>query len=78
MNNTSTSATEMTDLDLAPMKPRVPLLEREGVLGYLLLAPALILIVVFMAYPFGLGIWFSFTEQIGRRSGPICRVAEFF
>ena len=45
-------------------RPYVPLLEREGVLGYVLLAPAILLILVFMAYPFGLGIWFSLTDKL--------------
>jgi multiple sugar transport system permease protein len=49
---------------MAAIKPRVPLLEREHVLGYLLLTPALCLIVLFMAYPFGLGIWFSLTDKL--------------
>jgi multiple sugar transport system permease protein len=49
---------------IAAIKPHIPLLEREHVLGYLLLAPALILIVIFMAYPFGLGLWFSVTDKL--------------
>lgn len=42
------------------------LFEREGSLGYILMAPALILLAVFMAYPFVLGIAFSLrTDKIG-------------
>ena len=42
------------------------LLEREGSLGYLLMAPALILLAIFMAYPFVLGIAFALrSDRIG-------------
>ena len=45
---------------------RVRLLERETHLGYVLLAPMLLLLVVFLAYPFLFGIWLSVTNaQIG-------------
>jgi multiple sugar transport system permease protein len=58
-------------------RPRVPLLEREAVLGYLLLAPALILIVIFMAYPFGLGIWFSLTDKLVGDPGQFVGLKNF-
>jgi multiple sugar transport system permease protein len=46
--------------------PRVRLFEHEARLGYLLLAPALLLLLVFVAYPFLFGIWLSITNsQIG-------------
>ncbi|MCC6176505.1 MAG: sugar ABC transporter permease [Chloroflexi bacterium] len=35
------------------------LFEREGSLGLILMAPAVIVLVVFIAYPFFLGIWYS-------------------
>ena len=35
------------------------LLEREGSLGLILMAPAVIILAVFIAYPFLLGIWYS-------------------
>src|ERR1044071_8850074 len=38
------------------------LLDREGVLGYLLMTPALLLLVVFIAYPFALGVWYSMSD----------------
>ena len=42
------------------------LLEREGALGYILMAPALLLLAIFMAYPFILGIAFALrTDKIG-------------
>jgi len=42
------------------------LLEREGSLGYILMAPALLLLAIFMAYPFILGIAFALrSDKIG-------------
>ena len=70
MKTSPSSATDIAQSETARqlaspvVKPRVPLLEREHVLGYLLLLPAIILIVIFMAYPFGLGIWFSLTSKL--------------
>jgi len=47
--------------------PRVRILERETHLGYLLLVPALLLLLVFVAYPFFFGIWLSLSStQIGQ------------
>ena len=37
-------------------------LDREGVFGYLLMTPALLLLIVFIAYPFVLGVWFSLSD----------------
>jgi multiple sugar transport system permease protein len=46
--------------------PRVRLFAHEARLGYLLLVPALGLLLVFVAYPFLFGIWLSITNsQIG-------------
>ena len=39
-------------------------LENQTVLGYVLMAPALLLIVVFVAYPFALGVWMSLTDKV--------------
>jgi multiple sugar transport system permease protein len=39
-------------------------LEDERVLGFVLLSPALLLILVFIAYPFVLGIWMSLTDKL--------------
>ena len=36
--------------------------DREGVLGYVLMTPALLLLVVFIAYPFVLGVWYSMSD----------------
>ena len=43
------------------------LLEREASLGIILMMPGALLLMVFMAYPFFLGIWLSLTDStIGR------------
>ena len=39
-------------------------LEEEHILGYVLLMPAFVLILVFIAYPFVLGIWMSLTDKL--------------
>ena len=39
-------------------------LENEAVLGYVLMAPAMLLIVMFIAYPFAQGVWLSFTDKL--------------
>jgi multiple sugar transport system permease protein len=39
-------------------------LEDERILGYVLLTPALLLSLVFIAYPFVLGIWMSLTDKL--------------
>src|SRR2546422_4035293 len=46
------------------------LLEREHVLAGVLLAPALIILAVFIAYPFVLGLWVAGRGQgVGRPGG---------
>jgi multiple sugar transport system permease protein len=59
----------------APLAPRAQMgriataLEDERILGFVLLTPALLLILVFIAYPFGLGIWMSLTDKLVGRPG---------
>jgi multiple sugar transport system permease protein len=36
--------------------------DREGVLGYVLMTPALLLLIIFIAYPFVLGVWYSMSD----------------
>ncbi len=38
------------------------LMDREGFLGYLLMTPALLMLVIFIAYPFVLGVWYSMSD----------------
>src|SRR5437868_6786067 len=61
-----------TRIAAAPARPLArggrlkDLFEREGSLGYILMAPALLLLAIFMAYPFILGIAFALrSDKIG-------------
>lgn len=52
-------------LPLAATRQRRPLgrwIEREGVLGYMLIAPAALYILALVAYPFVLALWFSLSD----------------
>src|SRR5262249_21693151 len=40
-----------------PALPRLPFLEREAPLGYVLVLPAVLYLAVFIAYPFLMAIW---------------------
>jgi multiple sugar transport system permease protein len=53
------------------------LLEREGTLGYILMGPALILLAVFMAYPFVLGISFALNSHKIGSPGEFVGLANF-
>jgi len=54
------------------------LLERESSLGVLLMLPGALLLMVFMAYPFFLGIWLSLTDSaIGRGLGKFIGLRNF-
>ena len=47
----------------APVRSRFgDLLERENSLGLILMAPAVIILALFIAYPFFLGIWYSLVD----------------
>ncbi len=54
-------------------KPRIRVFDREAPLGYALLAPALLMLLGFVAYPFLIGLWLSVTDAevgvIGRFVG---------
>jgi multiple sugar transport system permease protein len=53
------------------------LLEDERILGFVLLAPAVILILVFIAYPFVLGIWMSLTNKLVGTTGEFVGLANY-
>src|SRR5438874_2534899 len=40
----------------------VALLDRQNVLGYVLMTPALLLLIIFIAYPFAIGVWYSMSD----------------
>lgn len=52
-------------------------LEDEQTLGYALLMPALVLILVFIAYPFVLGIWMSLTDKLVGTPGDFIGLANY-
>lgn len=39
-------------------------LDREAVLGYLLVTPVAVIVIGFLAYPFGLALWLSLTDKV--------------
>lgn len=54
------------------------LLERESSLGVILMLPGAVLLMLFMAYPFFLGIWLSLTDStIGRGLGHFIGLRNF-
>jgi multiple sugar transport system permease protein len=52
-------------------------LEDERILGFVLLMPALLLILVFIAYPFVLGIWMSLTDKLVGTPGNFVGLANY-
>lgn len=52
-------------------------LEREGVLGYALLAPTLLLLAALIAFPFGLAVWLSLTDRTIGKPGDFVGLANF-
>ena len=44
-------------------QPRIRLFEREAPLGYLLLVPTLVMLAIFLLYPFIFGLWLSVTDS---------------
>jgi multiple sugar transport system permease protein len=54
-----------------------PLLEREHVLAGVLLAPALVILTVFIAYPFALGIWLAVSDKVVGRPGSFVGLQNF-
>jgi len=53
------------------------LLERESSLGVILMLPGALLLMVFMAYPFFLGIWLSLTDSAIGRMGQYIGLRNF-
>lgn len=51
--------------------------DRQGSLGYILMAPALIILLVFIAYPFVLGVWLSLTDKTAGQAGNFIGFANF-
>ena len=53
------------------------LLERQASLGIILMIPGVILLMVFMAYPFFLGIWLSMSDSMIGRIGRFIGLRNF-
>jgi multiple sugar transport system permease protein len=53
------------------------LLERQASLGVILMIPGVILLMVFMAYPFFLGIWLSMSDSMIGRIGRFIGLRNF-
>ena len=55
----------------------VTALEDQRVLGYVLMAPALLLILIFIGYPFVPGVWMSLTDKIVGTSGTFIGLGNY-
>jgi multiple sugar transport system permease protein len=53
------------------------LFEREHVLAAALLAPTLLILALFIAYPFGLGLWLAVTDKVVARPGNFIGLENF-
>jgi multiple sugar transport system permease protein len=69
--------TEAARVPRAQMGRIATALEDERILGFVLLTPALILILVFIAYPFVLGIWMSLTDKLVGTQGNFVGLANY-
>src|SRR5262245_52637875 len=76
-----------TTVARAPVAVRLPearvrgrlgqLLEPQHVLAGVLLAPTLIILLLFIAYPFGLGLWLAVTDKVVGRPGTFVGLENF-
>jgi multiple sugar transport system permease protein len=53
------------------------ILQREGILGYLFVLPALALLAGLVAYPFAIALWLSLTDSIVGRAGHFIWLTNF-
>jgi len=60
-----------------PLSRLGQLLEQESFLAYALLAPTLVILTVFIAYPFFLGIWLSISDKVVGRPGHFIGLQNF-
>src|SRR5256885_17082559 len=54
------------------------MLEREGALAFWLLAPTLLLLTLFIAYPFVRGVWLSVTNTMVGEPGHYIGLKNFY
>ncbi len=52
-------------------------LEDRNLLGALFILPALLILALFLAYPFFLGLWLSFTDAMIGRRGAFIGIAHY-
>jgi len=60
-----------------PELRRAGWLEREGILGWVLSLPAIIILGTFIVWPFFVGIWLSVTDETVRRAGQFVGLENF-
>ena len=53
------------------------LLEREGIFSWLMLAPGVLFLLAFVAYPFFYGIWLSLQQRQVSQAGTFVGLANF-
>jgi ABC-type sugar transport system permease subunit len=58
-------------------QPRLTMSQREGVMGYLLVAPVVICLAILVIYPFFFAIWISFTDRMVGRQGEFIGLANY-
>lgn len=56
---------------------RIGIFEGEAAFGYLLLLPAVAIIMVFKGYPFLIGIWYSLTDKLVGNPGEFVGLANY-
>src|SRR5262245_44433733 len=61
-----------------PKKPLSQFLEREHILASVLLAPTLVILTLFIAYPFVLGIWLAVSDKVVGRPGNFVGLHNFW
>ncbi len=63
MTNGSPLAAAVAGTSPPPSRPHGGLLEREGILAGVFLTPTVLILGLFLAYPFFLGVWLSFSDK---------------
>lgn len=60
-----------------PAQPRMTMSQREGLMGYVLVAPVVICLAILVIYPFFFAIWISFTDRMIGREGEFIGLANY-
>ena len=58
-------------------RPFLTMSRREGLLGYVLVAPVVICLAILVTYPFFFAIWISFTDRMFGREGTFVGLANY-